>query len=582
MSSHSVNDSRFKWVAWGSCGLFAVAVFSQFRVQAFGSGEVIAKAKETKRFIVSIKDEPKRGRILSADGKVLARDEGAYELNIQFKSVPHSDGFFLDLGAATGISGAEFAELAARGGKNQSWRTQITGDQKRQIDAIKTKWRADGLSVKVTGQRAYPMGDEASSIVGMFRDQLATKGLERSFDKYLTGVEGVSTGLVDRTGAFLPMRMDGTTVKRKDGADVQLTIDSDLQRVASESVRKAVEGNKADSGIAIVMDPKTGNVLAMANWPSYDPATGQGPNGKPADVNPAIMSRFEPGSTMKILTLAKALDMGVIDESFKVNCEGTLRIGPYHVACVATHGLHHHGVCDTTKAIAESCNVSAATWATKIGFDSYLNFIEDMDLVKKGDVGLPFQVSGAVFVEPVAKLQELMCWGFGQSVSVTPISLASAFTAIGNNGVRMEPRLIARVDGKETPIKAGKQVFKADTTERVLHCMESVLDDKGGTGHKLQIAGYTLAGKTGTAQRLGRGQGYVANFVGFVPSQQPRAMVLVMIDHPTGDRWHGADVAGPVFSELAHAIIGKYAIAPTSGTTTAMTKPSATVEVKPR
>jgi len=273
-----------------------------------------------------------------------------------------------------------------------------------------------------------------------------------------------------------------------------------------------------------------------------------------------------------------------------VNCSGVLHQGPYRISCGATRGLHVHGKCDTTKAIEVSCNVSAATWATKIGFDNYLHFIQDLDLVKKGDIGLPFEVSGSVFVEPVAKTQELMCWGFGQSVSVTPISLASAFTALGNKGVRMAPRLIAKIGGRETPILKGKQVFKPETTERVMHCMEAVLDEKGGTAHKLQIAGYHLAGKTGTAQRLGRGQGYVANFVGFVPSDEPRAMVLVMIDHPTGNKWHGADVAGPVFSDLAHAIIGKYALAPTSGTTTGMTTlspkapkaPKVDVQVRPR
>lgn len=555
------------------------------RVQAFGRGDVIDKAKKTNRFVISIKDEPKRGQILSADGQVLARDDGAYELNVQFTKVPHSDGFFLDLGTATGISGAEFAELAARGDKNQSWRTTITAEQKRQVDAVRTKWRADGLSARQTGQRTYPFAQVTSSIVGLYRDKKASRGLERSFDKDLTGSEGVSTGLIDRTGAFLPMRMDGATVKRKDGADIQLTLDSDLQRVAADSVRKAVEENKAESGIAIVMDPKTGNVLAMANWPTFDPETGQGPDGKPADLNPNVMSRFEPGSTMKILTLAKALDMGVIDEHFAVTCSGTLRQGPYHISCGATRGLHVHGLCDTTKAISVSCNVTAATWAMKIGFNPYLKFIQDLDLVKKGDIGLPFQASGAVFIEPVAKTQELMCWGFGQSVSVTPISLASAFTALGNKGIRMAPRLIAKIDGKETPILKGKQVFKPETTERVLRCMEAVLDEKGGTAHKLQIPGYRLAGKTGTAQRLGRGQGYVANFVGFVPADEPRAMVLVMIDHPTGNKWHGADVAGPVFSDLAHAIIGKYALVPASGTTTGMKpqkSPVVGAQVRPR
>ena len=559
-----------------------VAVYSQLRVQAIERKAVLNKAEKSNRFIISVTDEPRRGQILSADGKVLARDEGAYELNIQFRKVPHSDGFFLDLGEATGISGAEFAELAARGDKNQSWNAVITGEQKRKVDSVKYRWRADGLSVKQTGQRAYPLGYAASSLVGAFKDGSATKGLEKSLDGDLTGTKGVAKGLVDRTGAFLPMRMDGATVKRVDGQDVELTIDSDLQKVAADAVKKAVESNKAESGIAIVMDPKTGDILAMSNWPTFDPVTGQGPDGKSADVNPNIMSRFEPGSTMKILTVAKALDEGLIDDHTTVKCAGILKKGPYQVKCDSHHGNRAHGVLDPEKAIAVSCNVSAATWALDIGFDDYHHYIEDLGLMQKCSVKLPYQVSGSMIIEPVAKPLELMCWGFGQSMGVTPLALAAAFTAIGNNGVRMEPRLVKSIGGKEQPVQEGKQVFKAETAQEVLKFMEAVIDSDRGSGKTLRIPGYRLAGKTGTAERLGRhGGGYVANFVGFVPAIQPKAMILVMVDHPQGGKYYGASVAGPVFDELARAVIRKFAIMPSAPPVTSTPKaPAVEVQVK--
>jgi cell division protein FtsI/penicillin-binding protein 2 len=316
----------------------------------------------------------------------------------------------------------------------------------------------------------------------------------------------------------------------------------------------------------------------MVNWPTFDPETGQGPDGKYAGFNPNIMEYLEPGSTMKILTLAKAIEDQHVSSGWTLNCNGTLRKGPYQVQCDLHGGSRAHGTVGLMKAIAVSCNVSAAQWACLIGFNEYHEFIKDLGLLEKPDIDLPGAVPGRVEIEEVAKTLQLMCWGFGQSMGVTPLAVASAFTSLGNDGVWMKPRLVKAIGDQEQPVQEGKAVFTSDTTSQVMQYMEAVIGSDSGTGKTLRIPGYRMAGKTGTAQRMGRGGGFVANFVGFLPAQDPKAMILVMVDQPKGPRYYGAQIAGPVYKDIARAVIRRYQLPPSSGTQLRM-KPEVDVEV---
>jgi cell division protein FtsI/penicillin-binding protein 2 len=544
--------------------LFGLAIASQARVQLFGSADIKAKAEKSKRFVVTHVDRPSRGTIYSADGKILARDNGVYRLHLNVDRSPKSPAFYMEVGNAAGMSGAEVRELAEQQGGDLLWPPVLSADQRRKVDAVRVKWRADGLSADPTGERSYPLGAAASGVIGLIGTEETSKGIEKSLGPLIAGRNGVQRGLVDRTGAFLPMRMEDDTIARVDGKDIVLTLDSNIQTVAFDSVKRAVESNKADSGIAIVMDPRSGDVLAMANWPTFDPATGQGPDHSVADFNPNFMGHFEPGSTMKILTQAKALEDGKIGLDWHSQCNGILQKGPYRVRCALHNGNRAHGAVNLERAIAVSCNVSAAQWATMIGFEPYRQFIHDLGLLDELNVDLPNTKPGSIYIEEVAKTQELMCWGFGQSLNVTPLALAAAFTSLGNNGVWMKPRLVKSVGGIERPTMEGKRVFSSKTTAEVLKCMEAVIDTDHGTGKTLRIPGLRAAGKTGTAQRLGRGQGYVSNFVGILPADNPQAVVLVMIDHPSGSQYYGAQVAGPVYKEIAQTLARKMKLRSTS------------------
>ncbi len=563
---------------WGLATLFAFALITQARLQVVDRRATLDKAEATHRFTMERKEVAKRGSILSADGKAMAEDDDTYSLVVQFDEVPESDGFFVDLSAATGIPASEFSQLAATGVVSRTWSQPMTPAQQKAVQAVKNRWRANGVSISPSGQRTYPLGPAASCIVGI-SSRTSKLGLEKSFNSLLSGKDGHTTGLVDRGGAFLPMRLTKDSVPKTNGKDVELTIDSELQTLATASIKQAVESNHAERGVVIVYDPHTGDLLAMANWPSFDP-TGKGTDASTvvSDFNPNTMSRLEPGSMFKTLTLAKALDMGAIDTHWKGYCAGQFTVGKKVIHC--SHGAHHD--VDITKVIAESCNVSAASWALRIGRTEYFKYLDQLDVLSQPNIGLPNEKEGWFSRNDPAEQLQLANLGFGQAINVTPVRLASAFAMIGNGGVRMEPRLIRRVGNEARPPVSKGQMIKAETASEVMGCMEAVIQTDIGTGKTLRIPGYRMAGKTGTAQRIGKGKsGYVANFVGFVPAPNPKVMILVMVENPTGGKYYGADVAGPVFGIMARATIRRLGIAPTEPISPAdlkaATKPAAEV-----
>jgi len=575
VAQNAVPQLRVTWAARGMAGLFVLAAFSQLKLQTYERDNTLKLADATGRFTRERKDFARRGAILTADGKPIAEDEDAYQLQIQFKKVPKSEAFFMDLGQASGIPASEFESLAHDEVGQRTWRQPMSALQSEAIAKVKKTWRADGLSLARIDHRSYPFGDDASCVVGLLREGKAQFGLEASQNAVLTGEDGLRKGLTDKQGQFLPMRMASNSKGRKDGSNITLTIDSDLQMVAAREVQKAVVANQADNGIAIVMNPANGDILAMANWPSFAPYQTDGTDGDLSDpqagYNPNYMAQLEPGSTFKILTLAKALDTGHATMSEIINCPGEFkpskRTKPIH--CDSHHGNRAHGAINAEMAIEKSCNVIAATWATRVGYTDFVDYIRDLGLLSRSNLGLPHEAHGNFnYQEPNHPLQ-LATLGFGQSLTCTPATLLGAFSMIANKGVRVEPRLIKAVGERETPIDPGKRIIREETADEVMKCMELVIQGSHGTGRTLRIPGYELAGKTGTAQKVGKGEaGYVSNFVGFVPANQPRAAILVMVNHPKGARYYGAEVAGPVFQELARAVIRRYNL-PATGSTIA-------------
>jgi len=544
---------------------FGVTALSQANVQLFSSAKTLEAAEQSKRYEVGRTDFAARGNIYSADGQLLAQNADTFELGIQFAKVPHSPGFFSALAAAAGISVSELQSAADAGRKSLSFRRELSIESARQVEAVKASWRADGVSLHRTQKRDYALGAAAAGIVGRMVEGRAVTGLELSQNQNLAGENGFQKGLVDRTGAFLPMRMAGESKPRRNGETIRLTIHSARREAGSQSVRAAVERNKADSGVAVVLDPKTGNILAMAQWPAYEEGM-KAEVARQADFNPAIMGTYEPGSTFKILTLAEAIDHGKCNPGQHLYCGGTLQINSaWRIRCDEHHGTRAHGSVDAEVAIAKSCNVSAATWALRIGYPEMVKFLEQLGLLEKTGLGLPGERAGLFNRNEYAKPLQIANVGFGQAISCTPVALASAFATLANDGVRLSPRLIDSVGRQIQPPATATTILKPESAHTVMKLMEAVIQSDAGTGKGLRVPGYRLAGKTGTAQKIGgeKSGGHVSSFVGYVPSTNTEAVILVMIDNPKGGQFYGSQVAGPVFLDLAKTVIRVRNIAPT-------------------
>ncbi len=386
----------------------------------------------------------------------------------------------------------------------------------------------------------------------------------------MAGRGGKKVGLVDREGHFLPGRLDSTTVQKVDGEDLTLTVDSQLQTAAANAIRDAVESNKATQGVAIIINPHNGDLVAMANWPSFDPNTlGDAEQDEVKyGYNPNYMATLEPGSMFKILTLAKAFDKGVVSENDGVYCHGELAVGKRTVKCDDHHGNRAHGLVSPAMAIAKSCNVSAATWALRIGYTDFVRYMERLGIMSKTHLGVPGERAGLFNYNDPAEALHLANMGFGQAINATPVQLAGAISMLANNGVRMQPRLVKKIGDKDIePVQLG-QIVRPETAQKMLKIMQLVIESDSGTGKDLRIPGYLLGGKTGTAQKSNQathsmqGGGYVSNFVGFVPGDKPQYVILVMVDHPKSGNYYGAMVAGPVFKELAVDVINRFNIPP--------------------
>jgi cell division protein FtsI/penicillin-binding protein 2 len=560
--------STVTWAARAMALLFSVAALSQIKLHTIEQGSTIALAKQTQRYTLTRTEFAKRGAILDANGKPLATDESTSVLNVNFRKITKSPAFYMDLSEATGIPATEFATLAESGVKSREWKVPFGPARYKAVQAVKTEWRCDGVSLRNAGRRSYPLGGDASGIVGLVREGQPLMGLELSKNEILKAHNGKTVGFVDRRGQFLPTRTQIKGDEKRNGDTIQTTIDSDLQALAAAAVKQAVELHQADNGVALILDPHNGDLLAVANAPTFQPYQADGTDGDlsgNSGYNPAYMGVLEPGSTFKILTLAKALDEGKTTMDSHFYCSGTLALNSaWRVRCDAHHGNRAHGQLDPTLAIAKSCNGWSATWALSVGRTKFINYVEELGLLRKTKLGLPQETQGLFNYNEYAKPLQLATVGFGQSITTSPIALIGAFGMLANGGVRMEPRLIKKIGGEELVPEEGKRIVKEETASQVLTAMEAVIASDAGTGKSLRIPGYRLGGKTGTAQKIGGGsKGYVANFVGFVPADKPKAVILVMINHPKAGGYYGASVAGPVFVQLAKGVIRHFGLQPT-------------------
>ena len=413
--------------------------------------------------------------------------------------------------------------------------------------------------------RDYPSGGLTSSLVGIINNEgNGAAGIESSLNSLLAGTNGKYLYANGR-GNIIP-GSEEVKVEAKSGTSIRLTIDRDVQWVAQNAINEAVASSRAKSGTVVVMDPKTGHILAQASAPTFDPN-----NSATITLeklrNPAVQEVYEPGSTGKVITVAAAL------EEKKVTPETVFTI-PYSMRIYdrtfSDHEKHPVQRLTTTGLLAVSSNTGSIKIGNMLGQDTLYKYLRKFGIGESTDSKLPGESAG--ILHPVKDWSgvSLPTIAFGQGYSVTAMQATSVFATIANNGVRVKPTILAGVvdqSGKYTPAKAvdGERVLSVENAAKMRTMMESVVS-KDGTAPTAAIPGYRVAGKTGTAQRYntacGCYSGYTASFIGFAPADQPRYVVSVTIQDPKGLHWGGA-LAGPVFKKVMGFVLQSEKVKPT-------------------
>ena len=412
-----------------------------------------------------------------------------------------------------------------------------------------------GIGFVKENRRFYPNGELASHAVGFSGiDGTGLGGIELAHDAQIKGKNELVRAERDAFGKrTLPM--DFGFEDSLAGNSVVLTIDKTIQYTAEKELAEAVRKSGAKGGTAIVMDPKSGEVLAMANYPQFNP-NDLSSCSQAALKNRAIVDTYEPGSTFKVFLLAAALEEGVVRPGDKFNCEK----GSMELAGKVIHDTHKHGTLTVREIMKFSSNIGSAKIAAKLGKERFYDYITSFGFGSPTGIELNGEGSGILRSMKTWSKLELANVSFGQGVSVTPLQLTTAFSAIANGGYLMKPYLVKDIldrDGKV--IKSNqpqivKKVISGDTASKVTEMLRDAVAE-GGTGTEAALNGYDVAGKTGTAQKVSGGRGYaenkhVASFIGFVPAESPELVVLVAIDEPEGIQYGGI-VAAPAFKAIA-------------------------------
>ena len=431
---------------------------------------------------------------------------------------------------------------------------------------------SDGITKRIGGFvpersfiRDYPSGSLTASLVGIINDQgVGASGIESSLNPMLSGVNGKYLYANGR-GSIIPGSQQ-VQVEAKSGTSIRLTIDRDVQWVAQNAINQAVTSSRAKSGTVVVMDPKTGHILAQASAPTFDPNNSKSITLEKLN-NPSVQEVFEPGSIGKVITVAAALEEKKIRPDTVFTIPYSMKI---YDRTFSDHEKHPTVKMTTTKMLAVSSNTGSIQVGQMLGKNTLYDYLRKFGIGESTNSKLPGESAG--ILHPVKDWSgvSLPTISFGQGYSLTAMQATSVFATIANNGVRVNPTILAGVvdqSGRYTPAKTneGLRVLSDQTAAEMRLMMEGVVSSTG-TAPSAAIEGYRVAGKTGTAQRYntrcGCYSGYTASFIGFAPADEPKFVISVTIQDPKGLHWGGL-LAGPVFKKIMSFVLQNERVKPT-------------------
>ena len=532
-------------VGLGFAGLLGRAAYIQI------VGPEFFQREGEKRYAHTLEVPGTRGRVLDRSGQLLATSVPVPSVWAIPKDFQASLGQRAKLAALLGMDGAELESRLTSGSASFAWlRRQIDTDTWTQIQALNIK----GLYQSREYRRRYPEGESAAHVVGFtnLEDQ-GQEGIELAFQKQLQGKNGSRGVVKDRLGRVV--EDFGTQIDPADGSDIALSVDAKVQFFAYQRIRDAVAEHKAKAGSVVVLDVQTGEVLALANYPSYDPGVRGRRTGEQLR-NRALTDIFEPGSTMKPLVMAWALETGRL----KPETVLTTAPGSVVVSGIPIKDAHPHGALSAREVIQKSSNIGIVRVAMMMPAHELWELYSNVGYGQKPQINFPGAVTGRLRPfktwRPIE--QATMAYGYGLSASL--LQMAHAYTVFARDGEVIPVSLL-----KQDHSVSGLRVLSVETA-REMRKMLQMAAGPGGTAPLAQTIGYSVGGKSGTAHKQ-EGKGYASNkyrswFVGMAPIDNPRIIVAVMVDEPSNGQYFGGAVAAPVFSQVVQQSLRTMGVPP--------------------
>jgi len=508
-----------------------------------------------------------RGKILDTNGTVIATNRTVCTISVIYNQVKDREQVIHALCQELGMEEAAVRKKVEKRSSREIIRTNVdkeTGDKIREL-------HLEGVKVDEDYKRYYPYDSLASKVLGFTGgDNQGIIGLEVVYEPYLKGINGKILTTTDAAG----VEVDNTFEDRIEpvaGNDLYLSLDVNIQKYAQQAAYETMEKKGANRVSVIVMNPKNGEILAMANVPEFnlnEPFTlnQEEPPGITAKErqellnqmwrNPAINDTYEPGSTFKIITAAAGLEAGVVGLNDRFSCPGFRIVEDRKIRC---HKVGGHGGETFLQGAMNSCNPVFIDVGQRLGIDRYYHYFEQFGLKKKTGIDLPGEAGTIMHKKENMGLVELATVSFGQSFQITPIQLITTASAIINGGNRVTPHFGVKVqsaDGTRVtrlqfPVQEG--VVSQETSATMRHVLECVVAE--GSGKKAAVAGFRIGGKTATSEKLPRSlKKYISSFIGFAPANDPQVIALITIDEPQGI-YYGGTIAAPVIADIFRNIL---------------------------
>lgn len=526
---------------------------------------------------------PKRGTIYDATGKnILAVSSTVESVTVNPVNIEKKDKEKVAKALAE-ILELDYENILKKVNKRISIETIAKRVDKEKTDKLRV-WMDEnniknGINIDEDTKRYYPYGTFASQFIGFCgSDNQGLDGIEARYDEVLKGKRGTIKRHSDAKGGEIGTEGESYT-SAINGNDIILSIDFSIQSIAEKYLKEACIDNKCtDGGNIVIMNPKTGDLLAMATYPNYNlnepyepytdelrstwDAMEQAEKTKSLQAvwrNKAIADTYEPGSVFKLITASASLEEGITDtdRAGEFCCSGGIEVAGVRIKCWRYY--RPHGPESLRQALMNSCNPVFIGLGQKLGVEKYYSYLEKFGLLEKTGINLPGEAKGIFLAKEKAGPVELATISFGQRFEITPIQLVTAVSSIANGGTKIKPRVVKQIinsqtgEKQELPVETTGEVISKETSEKVLSMMESVVAE--GTGKNAKVAGYRIGGKTGTSEDGVNTGKYVTSFCGVAPIDDPQVVVLVTLYNPTGEGGHqgggvAAPVGGQIFSEV--------------------------------